>query len=172
VPRFKLLAPAFALALVCSVSLATEPVGLRDAMAKWDLAQNAKAVQLYGATPVVVDPNAYQFKYALVDLDGDGILDAVVYLTGARWCGSGGCTLRILKGTKTGFSFVSGTLRTFCPVLALDSQSHGWKSLAIALRAGGFSVLEFDGKHYPLSPDDERRASSSQLRGAKRLIDR
>jgi hypothetical protein len=170
VARFKLL--PVVLALVCGASLAAEPVGLRDAMAKWDLSQNARAVRLYGARPVVVDPNAYEFKYALVDLDGDGILDAVVYLTGAKWCGSGGCTLRILKGTRAGFSFVSGTLRTFCPILALDSQSHGWKSLAVALRAGGYGVLEFDGKRYPLSPDDKHPASSSQLRGARALIKR
>ena len=162
---------ALFLVSVAGASLAAEPARLRESMAKWDNARNAKAVRLYGARPEVVDPSAYEFKYALVDLDGDGIADAIVYLTNWEWCGSGGCTLRILKGTKTGFSFVSGTMRAHGPILVLPAKSHGWKSLAVALRAGGYGLLEFNGKRYPLSPDDEHPASSASLRGATTVIE-
>jgi hypothetical protein len=47
------------------------------------------------------------FSYALVDLNGDGQLDAVVLLRGGMWCGSGGCTMLIFRGTPNGFQLVS-----------------------------------------------------------------
>jgi len=56
------------------------------------------------------------FKHALVDLNGDGRVDAIVLLSGPTWCGSGGCTMLIFRGTKTGFSFVSGSTITNEPI--------------------------------------------------------
>lgn len=31
------------------------------------------------------------------DLNSDGVPETIVYLTGRKWCGSGGCTILILK---------------------------------------------------------------------------
>jgi hypothetical protein len=160
------------LGLVFNSSHAAEPEGLRQAMANYDNAREERDHKLYGSVARKIDPSSYQFKYALVDLNGDGIQDAVVYLTSNDWCGTGGCAMRILKGTKSGFTYVSGTLRVFLPIKVLTSESHGWKSLVVTLRSGKLGVLKFDGMRYPLSPPDDHPAPSSVLRGAMTLIPR
>jgi hypothetical protein len=148
---------------------AAEPPGLRAAIAKHDARQAEIAQRLYGAVPEIADPSSYEFKYALVDLNEDGIPDAVVYFT--DYCGSGGCIMRIYQGTRTGFEYVSGTLRVFPPILVLQTSVHGWKSLAVALREGGSGVLNFNGKRYPLSPPDGHPARASSLKGAVAIIE-
>lgn len=158
------------LSLVCTTASAAETSRLRQAMTRHDTAQNVQAHKRYGAALRKIDPSAYHFKYALVDLNGDGIKDAVVYLTG-EWCGSGGCTMRIMKGTQSGFSYLCGTLRVFPPVQLLASKSHGWKSIVVGLRSGGSGILKFNGQRYPLSPPDHR-APNSELSGAVTLIPR
>src|ERR1700756_1937850 len=90
-------------------TMTTEPAGLRAAMAKYDTEQLELRHKRYGVAVQKIDPSAYQFKYALVDLDGDGIQDAVVYFTDRENCGTGGCAMRVMKGTKDGFVHVSGT---------------------------------------------------------------
>lgn len=158
--------------LACNLAFADEPAGLRDAMAKYDTEKMERAHKLYGAAVQKIDPSAYQFKYALVDLDGDGIQDAIVYLTDNQSCGTGGCPMRIFKGTKSGFRYISGTLRVLLPIQVLTSISHDWKSLAIGLRSGGTGILKFDGNHYPLSPPDNHPAPDSELSGVITLIPR
>ena len=154
---------------VSTAAYASQATALRQAMARHDDAVNVREHKLYGATLEKTDTSSYKFKYALVDLNGDGIKDAVVYLTGSDWCGSGGCTMRVMKGTKSGFVYQSGTLRVFTPIKVLKSKSHGWKSLAIGLRSGGLAVLSFNGKRYPLAPPDNP-SSNSELRGAEKLV--
>lgn len=144
--------------------------GLRAAMAKHDDEQAELRHRLYGSPIQIADPSSYRFKYALVDLNGDGIKDAIVYFTQQQDCGSGGCVMEVYKGTKSGFEFLSGTLRVLPPILILATASHGWKSLAIQLREGGSGVLKFNGRRYPLSPPDGHPASSSTLRGAVTAI--
>ena len=137
--------------------------GLRAAMAKHDDEQAELRHRLYGSPIQIADPSSYRFKYALVDLNG-------VYFTQQQDCGSGGCVMEVYKGTKSGFEFLSGTLRVLPPILILATASHGWKSLAIQLREGGSGVLKFNGRRYPLSPPDGHPASSSTLRGAVTAI--
>src|SRR5438132_11504434 len=38
-----------------------------------------------------------RYNSALVDLRDDGAPEFIVYLTGRSWCGSGGCTMLILR---------------------------------------------------------------------------
>jgi len=37
-----------------------------------------------------------KYSYTEVDLNGDGVKEVVVYLTGRDWCGTGGCNTFIL----------------------------------------------------------------------------
>ncbi len=101
-----------------------------------------------------IDPASYRFTYALVDLDGDGIQDAVVYLNAG--CGSGGCDIRIMKGTKDGFTYVSGSTVTNLPVYVLPSKTNGWRDIAVTTRVGfmkyGTVILKYNGQGYPLNP--------------------
>lgn len=147
------------------------PLGLRAAIAKRADEQAMIRHRLYGSPLEVADPSSYKFKYALVDLNGDGIKDAIVYFTQQQYCGSGGCSMEIYKGTKTGFEFLSGTMRVSPPILVLLASVHGWKSLAVQLRGGGSGVLNFNGRRYPLSPPDGHPALASKLRGAVAVID-
>jgi hypothetical protein len=68
------------------------------------------------------------FTYSLVDLNDDGILDAVVLLNDPRYCGSGGCTLLILAGTASGFDVLSSStvvrgLFQFFPQINIDGTA-------------------------------------------------
>src|SRR5262245_59515563 len=56
------------------------------------------------------------FRHALTDLNGDGVNDAIVLLLGSAWCGSGGCNMLVLRGTKEGFTVLSGSTITNEPI--------------------------------------------------------
>lgn len=100
-------------------------------------------------------PDAGSIDYALAwqDLDGDGADEAIVYLTGPYFCGSGGCSLLVL--TKAGAMWREvgkvSTVRT--PIAVLATRSHGWRDLAVKVAGGGGPVgtvlLRFDGAAYP-----------------------
>lgn len=113
---------------------------------------------------------APQFKHALSDLDGDGIDDAIVLLTGPTWCGSGGCTLAVFRGTKDGFAFVSRSTVTREPVRVSPLVSHGWKVLVVNTKGKGDVLLRFDGKRYPGSPSAQGKASAAQAKAARTVI--
>src|SRR5215831_7425464 len=49
------------------------------------------------------DDKTTQYVAAFPDLNGDGKPEAIVYLIGKSWCGSGGCNLFILQ--KNGASW-------------------------------------------------------------------
>ncbi len=109
-------------------------------------------------------------RYALVDLDGDGIPDAVILVTDRAYCGSDGCTLEIFRGTVDGFTFVSGSTLTLEPIRLSREASHGWRTLIVATRHRGNVLMRFDGRRYPLSPSMQPKASSIQIEGAAVLF--
>src|SRR5688572_5752951 len=69
-----------------------------------------------------------QTHYAVgwADLNGDRRLEALVYLTGSDFCGSGGCTLKILTPAGRSWRVVSSMTVTQPPVRLLPTRSHGW----------------------------------------------
>ena len=98
-----------------------------------------------------------RYIYSLVDLDGDGKPEVIVYLIGQAWCGSGGCPTMVLARTDTSYKIVSYTTITRLPIRVLDRKSNGWRSLAVWVRGGGIqpgyeAELKFDGIKYPLNP--------------------
>jgi uncharacterized protein len=131
-----------------------EPPGLRAAMARYDARQQELRHEAYGAVVQKIDASDYQFNYVLADLDGDGIKDAIVYFTDG--CGSGGCAMRVMRGTEDGFTYVSGSTITRVPIYVLPSKTHGWSDIAVTVGGGGVRpgtrVLKFDGHKYPLNP--------------------
>src|SRR3954471_10399769 len=118
-----------ALVAASSTCVAAEPPGIREALAKWDTARNEQQHKLYGSPLEAIDPAAYEFEYALTDLNEDGIQDAVVLLTGRNDCGSGGCAMQVLKGTASGFVYQSGSTISRAPIRVLAERRGGWKSL-------------------------------------------
>jgi hypothetical protein len=139
------------LAFVHGEAFATEsPAGLREAVAAFAKERVA-------------------YRYAISDLNDDHIMDAVVLLTGSNWCGSGGCTMLVFSGTKTGYKLVSSGTVTSEPVSVLPSVSHSWHTLLVYSRPNGVVVMPFDGKRYPPNPSLQRAATSIERTNGRRL---
>ncbi len=97
---------------------------------------------------------------AAADLNGDGVNERLVYLTGPGWCGSGGCTLLVLKAKGKSFETVTSIPVTRPPVRVLDSATNGWRDIGVRVEGGGIqpgyeAVLPFDGTSYPRNPTVE-----------------
>jgi hypothetical protein len=98
-----------------------------------------------------------RYKDVFVDLNDDGQAEAVVYLTGGGWCGSGGCNTLILSKTDSSFNLVTNITISRPPVRVLTSTSHGWHDLSVWVQGGGVlpgyeAELRFDGSTYPPNP--------------------
>lgn len=104
-----------------------------------------------------IDPNIDEttmFSYAFVDLNGNGRDEAIVYLTGRSWCGTGGCNTYVLTPDGESYRFVARVPATRTPVRVLDKMSHGWHSITTVVREDATHIYEgelrFNGQKYPL----------------------
>lgn len=102
------------------------------------------------------------------DLNGDGIPEAIVYLIGSNWCGSGGCHLFILQRSGGSWKTVTSMTITNPPIRILDRTLNGWHSLGVWVQGGGIqpgyeAELRFSGKTYPRNPSvpPARRAAKN-----------
>jgi len=91
------------------------------------------------------------------DLNGDGVPEAIVYLLGRAWCGSGGCTTLILERDNDSLKVLTKVTVTRLPIRVLTKASNGWRSLGVWVEGGGIqpgyeAELEFDGGTYPTNP--------------------
>lgn len=113
----------------------------------------------------------HEFHHALTDLDGDGVQDAVVLLIGRDWCGTGGCTLLVLKGKADGFVPVSDSSISEEPIRVSKRETHhGWKTIIVHSRGAGEALLRFDGKKYPDNPSMQPMANPGQLKDSTILL--
>ena len=99
------------------------------------------------------DGEAPNYKIAWSDLDGDGRHEAVVLMTGDAWCGTGGCTLMVLKQDAASWRVVSRIPACRPPVVLLDGKTNGWRDLAVVTQGGGevsqkMTVLKFRKNRY------------------------
>lgn len=103
------------------------------------------------------DDKTARFYFAILDLNGDGRAEALVYLVGRWWCGSGGCPLLVLAADRGSYTVVTRILITRPPIRVLSTTSNGWRDIAVWVQGGGIqhgyeAELRFDGKTYPISP--------------------
>ena len=114
------------------------------------------------------------YKYAFVDLNDDGIDDAVVLITDNEYCGSGGCTFVIFRGVAGGFKPVSSSTITREPIFLLTEKNKGWRTLSVLIDGGGVEsgqvIMRFNGKKYPGNPSMQPKAKKNDLKNAKTLI--
>jgi len=108
------------------------------------------------------------FRYALIDLNGDGHYDAIV-LMGGDWCGTGGCNLVVFRATSRGFSLVSASTITNEPIRVSPEKAHGWRTLIVAAKGVGNALMRFDGTRYPSNPTMQPKASQNQITAAETL---
>jgi hypothetical protein len=143
-------------ALGAAPALAEAPPGLSEAV-------RAYAQQV----------TAPSFEYALVDLNDDGTPDALVLLRDRVWCGSGGCTLLVLRGKAGAFTLVSTSTIINEPIRVAREREHGWHTLLVTVQGGGIQPalveLRFDGKKFPFNPTLQPRASQKQIDAATPL---
>jgi len=100
---------------------------------------------------------ATRYSSAFVDLKGDGTKEAIVYINGRAWCGSGGCTALILAPERASYRVVTMTTVTRLPIRILNSKSNGWRDISVVVAGGGIqpgyeAILPFNGKTYPSNP--------------------
>jgi hypothetical protein len=119
-----------------TAAIAGEPLGLRSAIAEHFRAQAERSNRHYHARIRAADLSSYDFVYALTDLNGGGIQDAIVLLKG-DYCGSGGCTLQIYRGTHHGFAFVSSSTSSRESIRILPEMRFGWHSFTIFVSGRG-----------------------------------
>lgn len=107
-----------------------------------------------------------------VDVNGDSRPDALVYLEGTAWCGSGGCTLLVMEAIAPEDVAELGWFRpaaeislVHAPVLVTEATNEGWSDLVVETGAGERYRLSFDGETYPLSPADGTPESPGSVAG-------
>ena len=95
-----------------------------------------------------------RYADAFIDLNGDGVDEAVVYLAGQDWCGTGGCTTLVLMRTQNSYVLVGRISATRPPIRALRERTHGWRTLTAWISGATFEAYEakyrFDGKTYSI----------------------
>lgn len=119
------------------------------------------AVQAY-VEPLDAPNEDLQIRTEWADLTGDGADDALVYLDGPTWCGSGGCTVLVFEAV-TGEADIAelGAFRPAAeislmngPVVVAETSHNGWADLVVTSEDGQTVSLRFDGETYPTSPGD------------------
>ena len=98
-----------------------------------------------------------RYIVAFRDINDDGIPEAIVYLIGRNWCGSGGCNTLVLARDGTSWRIVATITITRPPIRVLPDTSNGWHSIGVWVQGGGIQPgyeveLRFDGKTYPKNP--------------------
>lgn len=114
------------------------------------------------------------FRFALVDLNDDGIPDALVLATGPDYCGLEGCVLVVLRGNLDGsFQAISSSTVTREPIAILQERMQGWHSLTVSSGAGAVTGCQvrmaFNGSGYPENPALEACATGEQLQSSSRV---
>ena len=127
---------------------------------------------LIAAVQGVAPGAADSLQYALVDLNGDSVPDAIVLLGSEGWCGTGGCTMLVFRGRRDRFALVSRSTITNVPIRVLPDTTHGWRTLIVYSKGVGDVLLRFDGLRYPPNPSLQLRASPEQVAAARVVIQR
>ncbi len=103
-------------------------------------------------------PRNARYDYARIDLNGDGMRDALVLfkLPHTYWCDWGGCTMTIFEARDNGFVLRSEMTNVRGPVMISHQKTQGWRD--ILFRVSGINapdrniVMAFNRGAYPVNP--------------------
>ncbi len=127
--------------------------------------------------PLGLGWDARSAKVAWVDLNGDGLDDAVISLAGPDWCGSGGCTVLVFEQMDPLDAEEFGRFRPAAeislvggPIMVVRGRGY-WSDLVVTSPQGP-RRLRFDGETYPMSPAGGDRLQGRMPRGTVLFADR
>ena len=111
-----------------------------------------KAFPDYNQSMVDLIGQKARYLYNRIDLDADGADEVAVYLLGRYFCGSGGCSLLILREGEVGLELVNNLTTSRVPLVVRPEKTRGWHDLVRLSSGGGaapaFHRFTFDGKRY------------------------
>jgi len=98
-----------------------------------------------------------RYSAAFADLSGAKMPEVVVYVSGRAWCGSGGCSMLVLRPDGASFTVITRTTITRPPIRVLQATTNAWHDLGVRVQGGGIlagytAVLSFNGKAYASNP--------------------
>lgn len=98
-----------------------------------------------------------RYSAAFADSSGAKVPEVVVYVSGRAWCGSGGCSMLILRPDRVSFTVITRTTITRPPIRVLQTATNGWHDVGVWVQGGGIlagytAVLSFNGKAYASNP--------------------
>lgn len=113
-------------------------------------------LQSYLGKPESKEDEDDRYIVAWVDLNDDGKQEAVVYVYGRSWCGSGGCVTLVLAPHEATYRLVTKMTVTRLPIRIMREKSHGWHDISVTVGGGGIAAHEarirFNGEAYPSNP--------------------
>ncbi len=141
--------------MICSGLLGVACVGQAQQKADSPAPEAKESLKKFLKT--LDDGRTTRYALAFRDLNGDGTPEAIVYLVGKNWCGSGGCNTLILTPNGSSWRIVANIRITRPPIYVLTDVSNGWRSIGVWVQGGGIqrgyeAELRFDGKTYPKNP--------------------
>jgi len=126
-------------------------------------------LQSYLGKPEVKEDEDDKYLVAWVDLNDDGNQEAIVYVYGYSWCGTGGCITLVLTPRGTTYKVVTRMTVTRLPIRVMPEISHGWHDVSVMVGGGGVPAHEarqrFNGASYPSNPSI---APAQPIQGAAR----
>lgn len=140
-------------------------------------APSTNATMPPGVAAFVKEHKLTVYTLALVDLNGDRRLEALIYTMAtseghgqADLCGSGGCDLYVLELTPTGYRQITDISIARPPVRVLSTITHGWHDLGVLVAGGGIvsgyeARLRFNGRSYPENPTVSPATRSKNMVG-------
>jgi hypothetical protein len=161
----------FALVMLCGLMAAGSGFAQRNPEAGRPDAHLRRFLQKYLADPQSGPDKATRISSALVDLNGDGTMEAIVYVTGGGWCGSGGCRLLVLEPHGSSYRVIAHMTIVWPPIRVFDNETKGWRDLGVWQQGGGTlrgyeAVLPFNGKRYPENPSvPPARKATGRMKG-------
>ncbi len=116
-----------------------------------------------------------RYSAAFADLSGAKTPEVVVYVSGRAWCGSGGCSMLILRAEGAAFSVIARTTITRPPIRILQTVTNGWHEVGVWVQGGGIqtgytAVLSYNGKTYASHPTVPPARPSTTDPGGEILI--
>jgi len=140
------------LVLPCAGQTSSRPQVLRSVAP-----EKQRDPQLEQAIWREVGDSGYSYRYNRVNLSNGSAPEVLVYMPGADYCGSGGCTSFVFSFQGGAYRLISRISLTRTPIIVSSHSTNGWKDLIVFVSGGGiqpgyYAVLSFDGKKYPENP--------------------